>query len=83
MAALSSTFAWKIPWTEEPSRLKSHGVAKSWTRLSDFKKTRLSDFKKTRLSDFKKKERTHSRYIESKSMPVVMKGLEVFSKLYT
>ena len=67
MAALSSTFAWKIPWTEEPSRLKSHGVAKSWTRLSDFKK----------------KERTHSRYIESKSMPVVMKGLEVFNKLYT
>ena len=29
----SSTFAWKIPWTEEPG---VHGVAKSWTRLSDF-----------------------------------------------
>ena len=30
----SSTLAWKIPWTEEPGRL--HGVAKSWTRLSNF-----------------------------------------------
>ena len=34
VATHSSTFAWKIPWTEEPGRL--HGVAKSWTRLSDF-----------------------------------------------
>ena len=34
MAPHSSTLAWKIPWTEEPVRL--HGVAKSWTRLSDF-----------------------------------------------
>ena len=32
MAPHSSTFAWKIPWTEEPG----HGVAKSRTRLSDF-----------------------------------------------
>ena len=31
MAPHSSTFAWKIPWTEEPG-----GVAKSQTRLSDF-----------------------------------------------
>ena len=30
MAAQLSTFAWKIPWTEEPT---VHGVAKSWTRL--------------------------------------------------
>ena len=35
MATHSSTLAWKIPWTEEPDRLV-HGVAKSWTRLSDF-----------------------------------------------
>ena len=34
MAPHCSTLAWKIPWTEEPGRL--HGVAKSWTRLSDF-----------------------------------------------
>ena len=34
MATHSSTFAWKIPWTEEPGRL--HGVANSRTRLSDF-----------------------------------------------
>ena len=32
----SSVLAWKIPWTEEPGGLQSHGVAKSWTRLSDF-----------------------------------------------
>ena len=35
MACHFSTLAWKIPWTEEPSRLV-HGVAKSRTRLSDF-----------------------------------------------
>ena len=34
MTTHSSTLAWKIPWTEEPGRL--HGVAKSWTQLSDF-----------------------------------------------
>ena len=32
MATYSSTLAWKIPWTEEPSRL--HGVTKSHTRPS-------------------------------------------------
>ena len=41
MATHSSTFAWKIPWAEEPGRpqsmgLQRVGVAKSWTQLSDF-----------------------------------------------
>ena len=36
MATHSSTLAWKIPWTEEPGRLQSRGVAKNQTRLSDF-----------------------------------------------
>ena len=40
MATHSSTFAWGIPWTEEPGGLPSmgldHGVVKSWTRLSNF-----------------------------------------------
>ena len=37
MAPHSSTLAWKIPWTEEPGRLHAvHGVARSWTRLSNF-----------------------------------------------
>ena len=36
MAPHSSTPAWKIPWMEEPGGLQSQGVAKSWTRLSDF-----------------------------------------------
>ena len=35
MASHSSTFAWKIPWVEEPGGLQS-GVTKGWTRLSDF-----------------------------------------------
>ena len=35
MAPYSSTFAWKIPWTEEPGRLQSMGSL-SRTRLSDF-----------------------------------------------
>ena len=34
MATHSSILAWRIPWTEEPGRL--HGVAKSWTWLSNF-----------------------------------------------
>ena len=35
-AMYSSTLAWRIPWTEEPGRLQSMGVTKSWTRLSNF-----------------------------------------------
>ena len=35
MATHSSTLAWKIPWTEEPSRLQSMG-SQSQTRLSNF-----------------------------------------------
>ena len=35
MAPHSNTLAWKIPWLEEPSRLKSTGSL-SQTRLSDF-----------------------------------------------
>ena len=31
MATTSSILAWKIPWTEEPGRATSHGVANSWT----------------------------------------------------
>ena len=38
MATHSSTLAWKIPWTEEPGRLQTIGVAKSRTQLSDVKK---------------------------------------------
>ena len=34
MATHSRILAWKIPWTEEPSRLQPNGVAKSWTQLS-------------------------------------------------
>ena len=36
MAPHFSTLAWKVPWTEEPGRLQSMGVAKSWTQLSNF-----------------------------------------------
>ena len=35
MATHSSTLGWKIPWTEERGQT-FHGVAKSWTQLSDF-----------------------------------------------
>ena len=35
MAPHSSNLAWKIPWREEPGRLRS-GVPKSRTQLSDF-----------------------------------------------
>ena len=31
MATHSSTLAWRIPWTEEPSGLQSTGSQKSWT----------------------------------------------------
>ena len=36
IAIHSSTLAWKIPWTKETDRLQFMGVAKNWTRLSDF-----------------------------------------------
>ena len=37
MATHSSIHAWKMPWMVEPAGLQiPHGVAKSWTRLSDF-----------------------------------------------
>ena len=36
MATHCSTLAWKIPWMEEPGRLRVRGVAKSRTQLSDF-----------------------------------------------
>ena len=36
MAAHSSTLAWKIPWMEEPGRLRSMGSLRVGTRLSDF-----------------------------------------------
>ena len=37
MAPHSSTLAWKIPWTEEPGRLRVLGVSKrqKWTQLSN------------------------------------------------
>ena len=36
MATHSSILAWRIPWTEEPGGLHIvHGVAKSWTWLSN------------------------------------------------
>ena len=48
MTTHSSTLAWRIPWREEPGRLIVHGVAKSWTQLSDFTLT----FKKRNSSKF-------------------------------
>ena len=36
MAPHSSTLAWKIPWTGEPGKLRSMGVAEGQTRLSNF-----------------------------------------------
>ena len=35
MATHSSILAWRIPWTEEPSRSQSMGSQKSQTQLSD------------------------------------------------
>ena len=35
LATHSSILAWRIPWTEEPSRLQSMGSQKSQTQLSD------------------------------------------------
>ena len=34
MATHSSILAWRIPWIEEPGRLKSRRLSKSQTRLS-------------------------------------------------
>ena len=34
MATQSSILAWRIPWTEGPAGLQSHGVTKSQTKLT-------------------------------------------------
>ena len=34
MATHSCILAWEIPWTEEPGRLQSMGLQKSWTQLT-------------------------------------------------
>ena len=36
MATHSSILAWKIPWVEEPGRLRSMGLQRVRTQLSDF-----------------------------------------------
>ena len=36
MATHSSILAWKIPWTEEPGRLRTIGIIKSQRRRRDF-----------------------------------------------
>ena len=36
MATHSSILTWVIPWTEEPGRLLSVGLQKTWTWLSDW-----------------------------------------------
>ena len=33
MATHSTILAWEIPWTEEPGRVQSLGLPKSWTEL--------------------------------------------------
>ena len=32
--SINSIFAWEMPWIEEPGRLQSRGLQKSWTQLS-------------------------------------------------
>ena len=53
MATHSSTLAWRIPWREEPGRLLVHGVAKSWTRLSDFTHSRVIHKAKAKIDNLK------------------------------
>ena len=35
MATYSSILAWEIQWSEEPGRHTVHGIAESWTQLSN------------------------------------------------
>ena len=35
MATHSSILAWEVPWIEEPGRLQSIGLQKSWAQPSD------------------------------------------------
>ena len=60
----SSTLAWKIPWTEEPGRLQSMGVAKSRTRLSDFTFT-------LHFHGLEKEMATHSSVLAWSAPPLV------------
>ena len=51
MGTHSSILAWRIPWTEEPGRLQSMGVTKSWILLSDFHSLGISGLE-LMLDDF-------------------------------
>ena len=43
MTTHSSILAWRIPWTEEPGGLQSHGVAESdMTEATEHARTQLS-----------------------------------------
>ena len=45
MATHSSSFAWEIPWTEEPGGLQVHGSQKTWTWLTKQQQSNFqSDF---------------------------------------
>ena len=39
MATHSNILAWEIPWTEEPVGLQTMGLQKSWTLLSNERRT--------------------------------------------
>ena len=65
MATHSSTFAWRIPWTEEPNGLESMGsqrvrqgfsnLAHMHTLLICGKKTEMNLFTKQRVTDVENK----------------------------
>ena len=49
MATHSSTFFWRIPWTEEPGGLQSMG-SQSWTRPSDLTHSLTTDSRCTAVN---------------------------------
>ena len=70
MATHSNTLAWRIPWTEEPGRLKSTGSQRVGTRLSDF------TFHFHNLSSQKKKKKEH---IKMSNLPKNLKNAKLLS----
>jgi len=70
-ATHSSTLAWKIPWTEEPSRLQSKGVTKSrtdWVTSLSLSRIRTKFHYRTTLYDISCIHKASSG-IQTKAIP--------------
>ena len=74
MATHSSILAWEIPGTEEPGRLQSMGLWKSWNRLSDWKTRAMPLIRDTGLQD-QVDLASHTKWVNARVNPGLLRDL--------